>query len=92
MAATPAPLFATEPTAEQIRPAPLPTHGLSIGELTDRLERGLAQRSRKMSAPTGTIADMPVAPAVPVRASVEQDQDEALRAALGALRSMTGRR
>jgi hypothetical protein len=45
-----------------------------------------------MSAPAGTIADMPVAPAVPVRASVEQDQDEALRAALGALRSMTGRR
>lgn len=92
MSPAPAPLFAPEPAVEPIRPAPLPTHGLSISELTDRLERGLAQRSRKMSAPAGTIADMPVAPAVPVRASVEQDQDEALRAALGALRSMTGRR
>lgn len=91
-APTPAPISAPEPAAPPIRPAPLPTHGLSISELTDRLERGLAQRSRKMSAPAGTIADMPVAPAVPVRASVEQDQDEALRAALGALRSMTGRR
>lgn len=89
---TPAPLSASEPATEALRPAPLPTHGLSIGELTDRLERGLAQRSRKISAPSGTIADMPIAPAVPVRASVEQDQDEALRAALGALRSMTGRR
>lgn len=89
---TPAPISVPEPATQPIRPAPLPTHGLSISELTDRLERGLAHRSRKMSAPAGTIADMPVAPAVPVRASVEQDQDEALRAALGALRSMTGRR
>lgn len=88
----PAALSAPEPAAEPVRPAPLPTHGLSITELTDRLERGLAHRSRKMSAPAGTIADMPVAPAVPVRASVEQDQDEALRAALGALRSMANRR
>ena len=89
---TPAPLSAPEPGVEPVRPAPLPTHGLSITELTDRLERGLAHRSRKMSAPAGTIADMPVAPAVPVRDSVEQDQDEALRAALGALRSMASRR
>lgn len=87
-----APLSAPEPAVEPVRPAPLPTHGLSITELTDRLERGLAHRSRKMSAPAGTIADMPVAPAVPVRDSVEQDQDEALRAALGALRSMASRR
>jgi len=84
--------------AEPLRPAPLPlpsTHGLSIAELTARLERGLAHRSR-IVAPTaagrGVIADMPVAPAVPVRPAVEQDADEALRAALGALRSMTGRR
>ncbi|RYM14221.1 hypothetical protein [Sphingobium cupriresistens] len=84
--------------AETIRPAPLPmpsTHGLSISELTERLERGLKHRSRKMSsagAGGGMIADMPVASAVPVRKTVEQDADEALRAALGALRSMTGRR
>lgn len=88
----PAALSAPEPAVEPVRPAPLPTHGLSIAELTDRLERGLAHRSRTMSAPAGTIADMPVAPAVPVRTSVEQDQDEALRAALGALRSMANRR
>jgi len=36
------------------------------------------------------IADMPVAPAVPVRDMVAQDADDALRAALGALRSMAG--
>lgn len=95
------PAFIAQP-AELLRPAPLPTpstpmpstHGLSIGELTERLERGLTHRSRKMSpavANGGVIADMPVASAVPVRAAVEQDADEALRAALGALRSMTGR-
>ncbi|WP_416463072.1 hypothetical protein [Sphingomonas sp. VDB2] len=86
------------PPAESIPSAPLPmpsTHGLSIGELTERLERGLMHRSRKMSSAAAgdrVIADMPVASAVPVRAAVEQDADEALRAALGALRSMTGRR
>jgi hypothetical protein len=84
--------------AEPLRPAPLPlpsTHGLSIAELTTRLERGLAHRSRTVApsaAGRGVIADMPVAPAVPVRPAVEQDADEALRAALGALRSMAGRR
>lgn len=95
----PAPLaWHREPA--MLRPAPLPlpvepTHGLSVAELTARLERGLAQRSRAMVPPMGSggvIADMPVAAAVPVRASVEQDADDALRAALGALRSMAGRR
>lgn len=96
-AAPATPAFVAQP-ADAIRPAPLPmpsTHGLSISELTERLERGLTHRSRKMSsgvAGGGKIADMPVASAVPVRAAVEQDADEALRAALGALRSMTGRR
>ncbi len=90
------PAFVSQPP-ESLRPAPLPmpsTHGLSISELTERLERGLTHRSRKMSpalADGGVIADMPVASAVPVRAALEQDADEALRAALGALRSMTGR-
>jgi len=90
------PAFIAQP-AESLRPAPLPmpsTHGLSISELTERLERGLSHRSRKISPSAGdggVIADMPVASAVPVRAAVEPDADEALRAALGALRSMTGR-
>jgi hypothetical protein len=83
---------------ETVRPAPLPirsTHGLSIAELTERLERGLTHRSRTVVPPvatSGVLADMPVASAVPVRGAVEQDADEALRAALGALRSMAGRR
>ncbi|WP_254913778.1 hypothetical protein [Sphingobium sp. Z007] len=95
------PAFIAQP-AESLRPAPLPmpstpmpsTHGLSISELTERLERGLKHRSRKISplaGDGGVIADMPVASAVPVRPAVEPDADEALRAALGALRSMTGR-
>lgn len=94
----PAPISVPEPAAESTRPAPLPlpsTHGLSITELTDRLERGLTHRSRTIVPPVaagGVIADMPVASAVPVRATVEQDADEALRAALGTLRAMAGRR
>lgn len=73
---------------------PIPTQGLSITELTQRLERGLALRSRPPAAEAGAvrvIADMPVTPAVPVRDMVAQDADDALRAALGALRSMAGR-
>ncbi|MBV2150957.1 hypothetical protein KRZ98_22415 [Sphingobium sp. AS12] len=73
---------------------PIPTQGLSITELTQRLERGLALRSRAPAAEAGAvrvIADMPVTPAVPVRDMVAQDADDALRAALGALRSMAGR-
>ncbi|WHO39779.1 hypothetical protein PMI04_004085 [Sphingobium sp. AP49] len=65
---------------------------MTLAELTERLERGLAQRSRHAAGPhpARVIADMPVASAVPVRDMVEQDVDEALRAALGTLRSMTG--
>jgi len=37
------------------------------------------------------IADMPVASAVPVREAVSEDVEDALRAALGTLRTMTGR-
>lgn len=86
------------PAAEpKLTPLPLraPTQGLSVNELTDRLERGLVLRSRPVRpvmAPGGVIADMPVAPAVPVCGAVERDTDEALRAALGALRSLAGRR
>lgn len=73
------------------RPAIL-TEGLSIAELTERLERGLAQRKRTVRPGSAqVIADMPVAAAVPVRDNVEQGVDEALRAALGTLRTMTAR-
>ena len=58
-----------------------------------RLERGLASRRRMAGANVAPVlADMPVAPAVPVRQSVAPDADEALRAALGTLRTMAARR
>ncbi|MFY9350064.1 MAG: hypothetical protein WAO77_06945 [Sphingobium sp.] len=95
-----APIAVSPPEVEPApTPAPLPlrlpTQGLSVSELTERLERGLAQRSRATVPPVagrGVIADMPAAQPVPVREAVAQDTDEALRAALGALRSMAGRR
>lgn len=104
-AAPVAPPSASEPAPvpePSIEPAPaplplptrLPTQGLSVAELTARLERGLAQRTRATVPPVaghGVIADMPVANAVPVRTDVAADTDAALRAALGALRSLTGR-
>lgn len=71
-------------------PATARPESLSIAELTERLEHGLAQRKR-IARPVSVIADMPVAPPVPVRQQVEEDADQALRAALGTLRSMTGR-
>ncbi|MCP1468910.1 hypothetical protein J3E64_000581 [Sphingobium sp. OAS761] len=63
--------------------------GMSIGELTERLERGLAARRR--AGPVRVLADMPVAAPVPVRDAVAPDADAALREALGALRSIAGR-
>lgn len=86
-----APAIASEQPA-----TPAPTQGMSIAQLTDRLERGLSLRSRT-PAPTPTpsaarvIADMPVSPAMPVREMPSENADEALRAALGALRSMASR-
>lgn len=85
------------PADAPLPPLPLrmPTHDLSVRELTERLERGLAQRSRPLAPSareSGVIADMPPARRVPVRDRVAPDTDEALRAALGALRSMAGRR
>ncbi|BBD99051.1 hypothetical protein SAMIE_1025520 [Sphingobium amiense] len=82
---------------EPLAPLPLraPTQGLSITELTERLERGLSQRTRATVPPvacSGVIADMPVAQPVPVRDHVARDTDAALREALGTLRSMAGRR
>ena len=101
-----APLVAQQPEPSVEQPAaPLPvaaalpaapTQGLSVRELTERLERGLSLRSRSPAAAparssAAVIADMAVASPVPVRASVAEDTDEALRAALGALRSMAAR-
>lgn len=63
---------------------------LSITELTERLERALVQRGRPATAPR-VVADMPIASAVPVREAVSEDVEDALRAALGTLRTMTGR-
>ena len=74
----------------QAAPAPAPITNLSLSELAERLERGLAQRKR-MGRPVSVLADMPVEAAVPVRDHVEQGVDDALRAALGTLRTMAGR-
>ena len=84
-----APMPVSEPD-----PTPDSTHGLTIAQLTERLERGLSLRARAPMVTAGmasVIADMPVAAPVPVRDSVAPDADDALRAALGALRTMAGR-
>ena len=92
---TPVPDVETSAVATPVStPVADPTHGLTIAQLTERLERGLSQRSRAPTAPLSSasvFADMPVAAAVPVRDSVATDADDALRAALGALRTMAGR-
>ena len=78
--------------AQHARPSPEP---LTLAELAARFERGLAQRTRGARAAASApdvIADMPIEPAVPVREQVQEDVDEALRAALGTLRAMAGRR
>lgn len=76
---------------EVAKAAPLRSETLSLAELTDRLERGLVERKR-LGRPASVLADMPVERAVPVRDHVEENVDEALRAALGTLRSMAGHR
>lgn len=82
-----------------------PTHELSLSDLTDRLERGLRARGaarQAQAAPAPSCADhenattpvlaaLPPAQAVPVRESVADEVDGALRAALGTLRGITGR-
>ncbi len=90
------PVIADAPAEPAIQPpaiAPLvPTEGLTISQLTARLERGLAQRAAALPtlAPR-IIADMPVAESVAVRDTVETGIDEALAAALGTLRTMAAR-
>ena len=88
-----APMPVSEPDPDP-DPTPESTHGLTIAQLTERLERGLSLRARAPMVTAGmasVIADMPVAAPVPVRDSVAPDADDALRAALGALRTMAGR-
>jgi hypothetical protein len=63
----------------------------SLAELTARFERGLAERVRGTRAAASVIADMPVEQPVPVRDRLEDDVDQALRAALGTLRAMADR-
>lgn len=84
-------------------PSDRPTGELSLTELTDRLERGLqarnaARQAQAIPASPATedvaapvLAAMPPAEPVPVRASVADEVDGALRAALGTLRGLTGR-
>jgi hypothetical protein len=86
----PAPLPAVAP----VMPAdPRPLASLSITELTERLERGLHHRGSPSVAAreARVLADMPVATPVPVSPTVEPDVDDALRAALGALRTLAAR-
>lgn len=71
-------------------PAPVVAEPLTLADLTARLERGLARRERRTGGQQ-VLADMPVEQAVPVRAHVEDDVDQALRAALGTLRAMAER-
>jgi hypothetical protein len=89
VATEPAPEPAIElPTIEPL----VPTEGLTITQLTARLERGLAQRAGALPLRSPrVIADMPVAASVPVREAVEPQADEALAAALGTLRTMATR-
>ncbi|HEX7742586.1 MAG TPA: hypothetical protein VF442_09175, partial [Sphingobium sp.] len=84
-----APMNGAEPARQVTLPPPAP---LTVTELTARLERGLVQRRRTANAATtGVLADMPVEPPIPVRERVEDDVDQALHAALGALRAMVER-
>ena len=65
----------------------------SLAELTARFDKGLADRVRssRTAGEGGVIADMPTEQRVPVRDHVEDDVDQALRAALGTLRAMADR-
>lgn len=71
---------------------PDPVAGASLGELAARLEKGLALRARRTmtSSPT-VLADMPAEQPVAVRDHVDENVDQALRAALVTLRSMAAR-
>lgn len=92
-APAPAPAAVDRMATPMALPKPRSMEGMSLAELAERLERGLTERRRQIGPASNprVIADMPVAPAVPVRDMVAQDVDDALRAALGTLRTMTAR-
>lgn len=93
IAELPAPGVHSPASAEPLyRTAAPATDPMTLADLTARLERGLAQRERRTRrSGEGVIADMPVEQAIPVRDRVEDDVDQALRAALGTLRAMAER-
>lgn len=68
-----------------------PLEGLSVAQLTERLERGLAHRHASVAGRAPVLADLPPATPVPVREDVEPEVDAALAAALGALRGLASR-
>lgn len=68
-----------------------PLEGLSVAQLTARLERGLAHRHASVAGRAPVLADLPPATPVPVRDDVEPEVDAALAAALGALRGLASR-
>ena len=87
-------VIASDPTPATLSNDIPPAPGLpSLAELTARFEKGLTDRVRgtRTAAANGVIADMPTEQRVPVRDRVEDDVDQALRAALGTLRAMADR-
>jgi len=97
-----------------VQAPPASLDGLSISELVDRFEHGIARRkalresaaavkqigdvlaktgraSPDASAEPRMLADIPPMPRVDVRAGVDAEVDEALRAALGTLQQITSR-
>lgn len=77
---------------EQAAAVPVrPLEGLSVAQLTERLERGLAHRHASVAGRAPVLADLPPATPVPVRDDVEPEVDAALAAALGTLRGLASR-
>ncbi|MBB3983363.1 hypothetical protein GGR44_003051 [Sphingobium fontiphilum] len=79
------------PEGEASAPPAQPLEGLSVAQLTERLERGLAHRHASVAGRAPVLADLPPAAPVPVREDVEPEVDAALAAALGALRGLAAR-
>lgn len=97
LAAPVPPPHVEEPVQAVAEPrSPAPLDGLTIAELTERFERGLARRrtapveAPRTAAPR-VLADIPPASPVAVKPEVDLDVDQALQAALGRLRQMSGR-
>lgn len=85
----PAPFALPEQAAAAVPVRPL--EGLSVAQLTARLERGLAHRHASVAGRAPVLADLPPATPVAVRDDVEPEVDAALAAALGTLRGLASR-